>query len=336
MMKDFCKNVAKVSFVILFFISLFGCNNEDKDVYVFTGFHEPALDGMRLLYSYDGYKWDSVPGVLIVPHIGNDHQYFNIYTEQMEEPRFYPTPMMRDPSICQGPDGKFHLVWTIGWSGSKGFGYSESDDLMNWSEQRIITVMEDSLTNDVWAPEISYDEASQKYYIIWSSSIPQDRWTDADRLGSNIAHRLYYTTTTDFQTFAPTKLYYNPGFNSIDGFLAKFESSKYVFVLKDNRKPGYSNLFCVFSDSPDGPFSNPTTTFAPTYSEGPCMVKVGDDWLIYFDEYRNGTYGAVKTQDFQTFTPIDDEISVPSGHKHGTIFKIKESLLKKILEQQKQ
>ena len=90
----------------------------------------------------------------------------------------------------------------------------------------------------------------------------------------------------------------------------------------------------MFSKSPDGPFSEPSVKFAPTYSEGPCAIKVGDEWLIYFDVYREHRYGAVSTKDFKTFTPIDDKISIPEGHKHGTIFKVSESVLLKLKEKE--
>ncbi len=35
------------------------------------------------------------------------------------------------------------------------------------------------------------------------------------------------------------------------------------------------------------------------------MAQVlGDNWLIYFDQYRDKTYGAVRTSDFKHFTNI--------------------------------
>ena len=126
-------------------------------------------------------------------------------------------------------------------------------------------------------------------------------------------------------TFA--KAFYDPGFNSIDGFIVKRDKNDYVLIIKDNRKPGYSDLFCVSGPSAEGPYTSPSTKFAPTYSEGPCAVKVGDEWLIYFDVYREGRFGAVATKDFKTFTPIDNQISIPQGHKHGTIIKVPESVL---------
>lgn len=306
------------------------CVKPEREVYLFTSHREPALDGLHFLYSYDGYLWDSLPGSWLKPKIGNDAPYYNNDTKQMENPKYFPNPMMRDPSMVQGPDGTFHLVWTLGWSGSKGFGYASSQDLIHWSVQREIRVMADSLTNNVWAPELFYDDEKQEFLVIWSSSIRRERYTAADSLGKNNSHRMYYTSTKDFQTFATTKPFYDPGFNSIDGFILKRDKNDYVFIVKDNRKPGYSNLFCVFGQSPEGAYGNPSATFAPMYSEGACAVKVGNEWLIYFDVYREHRYGAVSTKDFRNFTPIDNKISIPQGHKHGTILKVPETTLLKM------
>ncbi len=313
---------------------LTGCSNSkstenERDVYIFTGHREPALDGLHYLYSYDGFKWDSIQGSWLTPEIGNKQiTYFNTHSQSMDTAKYAPQSMMRDPSIVQGPDGTYHLVWTLAWSGEKAFGYASSKDLIHWSEQQSIPVMEGEETNNVWAPEIFYDDVKDQFMIVWSSSIPVDQYTDADRLGSNGCHRMYYTTTKDFKTFAPKKPFYDPGFNTIDGFVLKdTDNGKYVLIAKDNRKPGFSDLFCVTADSAEGPYSDPSEKFAPTYSEGACAIKVGDEWLIYFDVYRQMRFGAVSTRDFKTFTPIDDRISLPAGHKHGTIIKVKESVL---------
>lgn len=303
------------------------CMQVEKEVYLFTSHREPALDGLHYLYSYDGYHWDSIAGAWLKPAIGNKAPYYNYVTQRVEEQKYAPQSMMRDPSIVKGPDGRFHLVWTLSWNGEQGFGYASSKDLIHWSEQRIIPVMKDSLTNNVWAPEVFYDEAQEQFLIVWASAIPAERYTAADSLGTNKSHRSYYTTTRDFVTFASTKPFYDPGFNSIDGFVVKRAQNDYVLIVKDNRKPGYSDLFCAFASSPEGPYGQPSRHFAPTYSEGPCAIKVGDEWLIYFDVYKEYRYGAVATRDFRTFTPIDDRISLPAGHKHGTIIRIPESVL---------
>ena len=156
--------------------------------------------------------------------------------------------------------------------------------------------------------------------------IPEN-YTEADKLGANGCHRMYYTTTKDFVEFAPRKPFYDPGFNSIDGFVLQKGEGEYIAIVKDNRKPGYSDLFAASATDAEGPYGQPSEKFAPTYSEGACAVKVGEDWLIYFDVYRQYRFGAVRTRDFQTFEPIDSLISLPAGHKHGTIVKVKESVL---------
>lgn len=313
-----------------------------QDAYIFTSFNEPSIDGLRYLYSYDALHWDTIPGVWMKPTIGNERGYVDAFTHEACVPTFAPDcRVLRDPSIAQGPDGTFHLVWTTQWLGSKGFGYAHSKDLINWSAQIEIPVMQDAETNNVWAPEIMYDDDEKVFVIIWSSMIAPEDYTEADKLGKNGAHRMWYTTTRDFRRFTPARRYYDPGFNSIDGFLLKRAKNDYVLISKDNRKPGFSNLFCSFSSSLHGPFvtadnapvgTTPSVTFGREYSEGPCAIKVGDEWLIYFDQYRpTQEFGAVKTRDFKTFTPINDKISVPAAHKHGTIIKVSRDVLDNLL-----
>lgn len=44
---------------------------------------------------------------------------------------------------------------------------------------------------------------------------------------------------------------------------------------------------------------------------------------------------AVRTRDFRNFTDETGNVSVPTGHKHGTIFKAPESLVKELLKESK-
>lgn len=303
------------------------------DAYIFTSFREPSIEGLRYLYSYDGLHWDSIPGEIWKPTIGNREQYTDAWTGKKVWPHFAPDERcLRDPSIIQGPDGIYRLVWTAQWMGSRFFGYASSEDLIHWKDEREIHVMDSIPTNNVWAPELFYDDELNTYFIIWSSQIPPSEYTHADSLGTNNANRLWMTTTKDFKTFTPAVRYYDPGFNSIDAFMLKRGHQDYVLVLKDNRKPGFSNLFCAFAESPYGPFHSPSQTFGRTFSEGPCAVKLADKWYIYFDQYRPQGYTAVSTTDFRRFSSEADNISVPLGHKHGTIVKVKRNVLQKILD----
>ena len=105
----------------------------------------------------------------------------------------------------------------------------------------------------------------------------------------------------------------------------------YRLIVKDNRKPGYSHLFAVAGTSPVGPWGDSTPAFTPEWSEGPTCIRVGDDYLIYYDRYRSYTFGAVRTRDFQHFEDITSLISIPKGHKHGTAIKVDASVVERLL-----
>ncbi|MDL2241451.1 glycoside hydrolase family 43 protein [Bacteroidales bacterium OttesenSCG-928-L03] len=284
-----------------------------EPVYLFTSFHEPADEGLRFLYSYDGYHWDSIPGIWLQPQVGNQQ-------------------VMRDPSIVRGPEGTFHLVWTSSWKGDKGFGYASSKDLINWTEQGLIEVMDDSTTVNVWAPELFYDDETEDYYVVWSSTIPFKFDKGIEDEYNN--HRLYYTKTKDFKNFTKAEVLYDPGYSSIDAVIVKRAPKDYVLVLKDNTRPE-RNMKVAFAESATGPYGDLSTEpFTENFTEGPSVVKVGEDWLIYFDAYQKKSYDAVSTRDFKTFTEINDRISIPEGHKHGTIFMADKDILTGLLNHQ--
>ncbi len=294
----------------LFLISLI-FSSCSKDVWLFTSFHEPANEGLRMLYSYDGYAWKDLNKTLLKPEIGTQK-------------------VMRDPSIVQGKDGTFHLVWTSSWKGDKGFGYAYSKDLIHWSEQRLLPVMaHEPTTVNVWAPELFYDDEADQFIIIWASTIPFRFPRGIEEEENN--HRMYYTTTKDFNTFSPTKLFIDPGFSVIDAVIVKRQKNDYVLVLKDNTRPE-RNIKVAFGKTPLGPYENVSAPFTKKFTEGPSVTKVGNEWLIYFDTYQDKRYDALKTADFKTFTDVSSQIKTPEGHKHGTIFKAKKKVLKELLK----
>ena len=283
---------------------------KQDSAYLFTSFRDADQKFLRFLYSFDGYHWTNVPGTFLEANVGANKQF-------------------RDPSLLRGPDGMFHLVWTAGWHGDQGFGCASSKDLMHWSEQKFVPVMTNEPTTvNVWAPELFYDNG--QFIIVWGSTIP-GRFPDALEKHDN-NHRLYFTTTRDFTNFAPAKLFFDAGYSVIDGFILK-DGKRYVLVNKDNSRP-MLNLRVAFADSPFGPWKNVSEPFTQKFTEGPCALKVGDDWLIYFDAYREKIYGAMKTHDFKTFTDVTKEVSFPENHKHGTAIQIPREILDGLLKSQ--
>lgn len=285
--------------LILSFLIFSSCKT-DKMLYVSTSFHEPADQGLRFIYSRDGIRWDTIPGTWLKPTLGNQK-------------------VMRDPSIVRDPEGVYHLVWTTSWKGDLGFGYARSTDLIHWSEPKMIQVMKNEPTTvNVWAPELFYDDIKKEFVVVWSSCIPNRYSKGIEDEDNN--HRLYYITTKDFNTISDTKLLYDPGFSSIDATIVKRGKKDYVLVFKDNTRPS-RNLKVAFASSPTGPYSKASDAFTESFTEGPTVEKIHNDYYVFFDAYRNFNYGVAKTSDFKKFTDVSNKFSIPKGHKHGTIFK---------------
>ncbi len=281
----------------------------ENSVYLFTSFHDADQKYLRFLYSDDGYHWTNVLGTFLEAHVGSTNQF-------------------RDPSLSRGPDGVFHLVWTSAWHGDQGFGCASSPDLIHWSEQQFVPVMTNEPTTvNVWAPELFYDAPNQQFIITWASTIPGRFPDNQEKHNGN--HRLYYTITRDFKTFTPEQLFFDPGFSVIDPFILK-DGGQYVLVCKDNSRPNL-NIRLAFGSTPLGPWHDVSPPITQKFTEGPCALKIGDDWLIYFDAYRQKIYGAVKTRDFKTFTDVTKNVSFPENHKHGTAIRIPRDVLEGLL-----
>ena len=296
-------------FILAAFVLLSALNSraQQKDVYMFCYFKNNGQDGLHLAYSLDGYKWTALKGdsSFLKPTVSKDK-------------------IMRDPCIIRGGDGLFHMVWTDSWT-DRGIGYASSKDLIHWSDEVQLQVMDKEPTaQNCWAPEITYDEASKTYMIYWATTIP-GRFAQADTSaeGKKNNHRIYYQTTKDFVTYSDTKLLYDQGFSVIDATIVKYRKG-YMMVLKDETKaPVAKNLHLAFADKLTGPYSKPTEKITPNYwTEGPTTLLLGDKWLIYFDRYREHRYGAIQSTDLKNWTDVSNEIAMPKGIRHGSIFKI--------------
>jgi len=307
------KNLIGSALIVL---CLCACSNkqiskDEKEIYLFSYFKGNG-DGLHLAYSEDGLAWEALldDAILLKPEIGKDK-------------------LMRDPSIVQDDEGTFHMVWTTGWW-DQGIGYASSPDLVNWSGQQNIPVMEKfEGTRNTWAPELFYDRREKIFYIFWASTIPgafPEFPTSESERGLN--HRQYYVTTRDFKTFSETKLFFDPGFSVIDGAILEKDGLYYLFVKNENSAPAEKNIRVT---SHTEPYDFPTEVSAPItgdyWAEGPAPLQIGDYVYVYFDKYRQGEYGAVRSTDMQHWEDVSDAISFPEGIRHGTAFKVPESVL---------
>lgn len=298
--------------ISLFFLSGVVAQSGDS-VSLFAYFKNNGQDGLHLAYSFDGLQWKALK---------NDSSFL--------KPVVSKDKLMRDPCIIRGTDGLFHMVWTVSWN-DKGIGYASSTDLINWSEQQFVPVMqnEDSARN-CWAPEITYDAKKKQYMIYWATTL-SGKYKADPKVESGYNHRMYYVLTKDFKTFSKTKLLYDKGFNVIDATIVP-DGKRFVMFLKDEtREPAQKNIKIATSKKLSSGYSNASAPITGNYwAEGPTTLKLNNTWIVYFDKYRDHQYGAIQSTDLINWTDISAKISLPKGIRHGTIFTISKEEFEKL------
>lgn len=286
--------------------------------YLFSYFTGNGEDGLHLAWSVDGLKWEELKGgkSFLTPGVGGK--------------------LMRDPCVTTGPDGTFHMVWTDSWH-STTIGYASSKDLITWSEQKSLSVMKDEPTvKNCWAPEIIYDTKWKRFMIFWASTVP-GKFSETEFGGKNDNnHRIYATTTTDFATFSPTKVFFDPGFNCIDSTILPFEGKAVMFFKDETKVPKpMKNLRIATAPTAAGPYQVNKEPINPpgSWVEGPSALKVGDEVILYFDAYTKHNYAAFKSKDLKNWKDVTPLLSMPRGIRHGTAFEVSGDVMRELLKQ---
>jgi hypothetical protein len=318
MIIEACKKLPRHAWMFVLAAGIaFQANGLAENYFLFTSFRGNGEDGLHLALTTNGYHWQA---------LNHDRSFL--------KPQAGAYKLMRDPCLAEGPDGTFHMVWTTGWTADKDktIGYACSKDLIAWSEQRAISVMENEpTTRNIWAREIFYDQAKARWLVFWSSTIP-GRFPATDNTGDNgYNHRFYHTTTADFRTFAESRLLYDPGFNVIDATLFQAGGKFYLFFKDERKTPVKKNLRYAVSGQPEGPFGEPSEPFTGAWVEGPSAIKIKDEYLVYFDHYAQPQYyGAVRSKDLRHWEDCSKEMSFPEGHRHGTVLRIPQRIAKRL------
>lgn len=327
----------RAAFAALLVVALVTCSKPavapaptaEPPAFLFSYFTRNGEDGLHLAWSKDGIAWSPLNGgrSLLTPAVIGAGRGWQEWDNS--------AALMRDPSILQGPDGVFHLVWTISWN-DHAIGVAHSRDLIHWSEQTRVPVMEHEPTAlNTWAPDLFFDDARNEFVIVWSSSIP-GRFPATDSLAQETSrgradHRLYFTTTRDFKSYSKTRLLYDGGFAAIDGTIRR-EGSNYFLVMKDETFfPERRNLRVATSTHATGPYGPAGPAITGVHTEGPSLLKSAGWWYLYYDEYTKGKYGALRTHDFVSWQPFSDSLKAARGMRHGSAFLAPQSVLQGLL-----
>ena len=272
-----------------------------------------AEPGLRLASSRDGLQYAPVRGgaVLLKPEVGESR-------------------LMRDPFLLKGPGpgDPWHLLWTTAWEGVT-LGHATSHDLVTWSAQQALPVMASvPSTRNVWAPEMIWDPARREYVLFWSSTVT-DRFPETAGTSENgYNHRLWYATTRDFRTVSEPQLFWDPGFSVIDAtFLDHPRLGRHLIVKDETLTPERKHLRIARAASSTGPFGTLSAPFTPPWVEGPAATVIGEWTYVFYDRYRDGAWGAVRSRDLVAWEDASALIAMPAGARHGTIVEAPVALL---------
>jgi len=235
------------------------------------------------------------------------------------------TRTLRDPFVGIGPDGQYHLLATDGWT-SPYIVHATSTDLLTWSEQRLLPVMAGiEGAHNAWAPEFFADETG-RYCLIWSSVVAAGATADGQvwqHIGQD--HRIWSCTTEDFRSFSPAEPFFDPGYPVIDATVHPVDGGGYLMAFKDERGTNhpdtrYKDIHVTTFAKPGGPYRAPVGPVTPTLVEGPTLYRRGGEWVMLFDRFLEGSYGALASTDGVSWRPTD--VALPRGMRHASVLTI--------------
>ncbi|MFD7940316.1 glycoside hydrolase family 43 protein [Streptomyces sp. NPDC059755] len=216
---------------------------------------------------------------------------------------------LRDPFILRKQDGTYVVIATD-LKGTDWSYVSQYVHVWNSADLRTFTGYHRLKLHDMnthsWAPEAFWDAGRGQYALIYSA---------VNSSGHNVIMVNY---TTDFVTASAPQVFFDPGYDVIDGDMAVgVNGVNYLYFKKDQTLVG------ARSGSLDpGSFTVFNTGVAHGGTEAPTLVKslTSSTWWLWGDTYTpNGVFYAWQSTDLSagTWTALDQKTyTQPVNSKH--------------------
>ncbi|MGW0568330.1 glycoside hydrolase family 43 protein [Streptomyces tauricus] len=216
---------------------------------------------------------------------------------------------LRDPFLMRKQDGTFVVIATdlkgTDWSyNSQYIHVWDSADLRTFTGYRRLKLH--NMTTHSWAPEAFWDAGRGQYAVIYSS---------VDSSGHNVIMVNY---TTDFVTASAPQVFFDPGYDVIDGNMAVGVNGYNYLFFKKNQ-----TLVAARSTSLDpGSFTEFSAGVAHGGTEAPTVYKslTSSTWFLWGDTYTpNGVFYAWQSSNLAsgTWTALDQKTyTQPVNSKH--------------------
>lgn len=294
--------------------------------YLFVHFKEKRTpDGEQVYFgvSKDGFQWEKVnDGNPVLWSYYGDKGVRDFTIVRTKEGKF--VILATDLSLSYGMRNQYQHSWEIiSRDGSKSLVMWESEDLIHWSEQKMVKLGNEEV-GCLWAPDIIYDKNNDDYVIHWSSPHKSNQYGEKG---------IYYSRTKDFVNYSEAKLLYQKEDSGVIDSAMYEEDGKYYLFVKSEKNP--AKIILLESEYITGPF-NRINEFDKSMEslqsglyEAPTAVKLEDGrWCLFLDFYGCSTeeqgyvpFVADKLSE-GNFVRSDKAFSFPYGYKHGTILTI--------------
>lgn len=145
--------------------------------------------------------------------------------------------------------------------------------------------------------------------------------------------------TDPTETFTPTELFFEPGFNAIDSTLLPRDGKVYMFFKDETKHPSpKKNILLAVADDMAGPYEVKSEPVTPpgTWVEGPSAVEIDDYVYLYFDAYTEHHYSALRSRDLRNWENMTSKLSMPEGIRHGTAFAVSGEIVRGLLEKDRE
>lgn len=217
---------------------------------------------------------------------------------------------LRDPFILRKQDGTFVVLATdlsgTDWSRNSVYIHVwDSADLRSFTGYRLLK-LHDMTNTHSWAPEAFWDAGRGQYGILYSS---------VNSSGHNVIMVSY---TTDFRTTTNPQVFFDPGYDVIDGNLTvDVNGVNYLYFKRNQTLVGARST----SLNP-GSFTVFSTPASHGGTEAPTVVKslTSNTWYLWGDTYTpNGVFYAWQSTDLAagTWTALDQRLyTQPLNSKH--------------------
>ena len=305
--------------------------------YLFVHFKEKITPDGEAVYfglSKDGYNWEQVNGgnPVLTSTMG-DMGCRDIEIVRLFSGGF--VILTTDLCIARKMDENYQVDWKhINSHGSKCLCMWKTDDLVTFSPQRLIHFGREDF-GCMWAPEVFRDEENNEYLIHWGSTVAEDNFTHMS---------IYCSTTKDFETFSPPRLFFKKDVEILDSHITKIGDTYHLFYKNSSNPP--MNMHAT-SHSLYGPYKHDEAfqeymekeVFHPGSYEGATTFTLPDGrWCFMADFFgcekdKMGYVPFISSQPGNmSFSREPELFTFPYGFKHGKAIEITPEEYDKIKE----